>query len=158
MEYFQIAEMFGKRRRPLLDLYLEATGIASDGISRYRELVIGIENRGRGAAKFPAIRFQMQNRVSLDNFGIDGNGGFGLPQHPAEPGYIMFGGGVDHVICPESVVKIAKLKQQPTPTGWVSPNRGAELIFEPYSLTAVISADDVSSSTSTKTIPADQCL
>jgi hypothetical protein len=50
MEYFQIADMFGKRHRPLLSLHLEeGRSHLIDNVWE-RELNIGIENRGRAVA------------------------------------------------------------------------------------------------------------
>ena len=57
MEYFQIADMFGKRRRPVLKLHLDAGDITRMGEISDRTFVVAIENCGRGIAKFPSNRF-----------------------------------------------------------------------------------------------------
>ncbi len=67
MEYFQIADMFGKRPQPKLELYLEATGnirgIPYDP-TPHRFFWIGLSNTGRGLAKFPAVRLQAGGQQS----------------------------------------------------------------------------------------------
>ena len=86
MEYFQIADMFGKRRRPILKLYLQDGEINRIiGTPMDRTFTIGIENRGRGVAKFPSLRFKREVGVNVNQYGIDGAGGFGLPQRPRPP-------------------------------------------------------------------------
>jgi hypothetical protein len=53
MEYFQIPDMFGKRRRPALKLFIEEGKINQMvGSTMDRLFTVGIENRGRGVAKF----------------------------------------------------------------------------------------------------------
>jgi hypothetical protein len=46
-----------------------------------------------------------------DDFGIDGNGGFGIPPRASESDWIVFRGGVDDVIYPGEVRLIGKLIQ-----------------------------------------------
>jgi len=71
MEYFQIADMFGKRRRPVLTLFVEEGEIRSDpGATMERLFTIGIENRGRGAAKFPSMRFRRTPGINIFPFPI----------------------------------------------------------------------------------------
>lgn len=44
MEYFQIADMFGKRRHPQLHILREEGRYRCDGPAYERELTVGIEN------------------------------------------------------------------------------------------------------------------
>jgi hypothetical protein len=153
MEYFQIADMFGKRHRPRLSLYLEEGRFRLDGPTYDRELTLGIENSGRAVARFPSVRFKRAG-ISVNNRGIDGNGGFGLPQRPTESELVVFGGGADHVIYPGTVLKIAKLDQRAKASDW-NPARGGRqaFYFEEYTLTAEIAADGVPNTVDSKTIP-----
>jgi len=154
MEYFQIADMFGKRHRPQLHLWLEAGRHRLDGQVYERELTLGIENRGRAVARFPSVRFQRVPGINLNPYGIDGNMRFGLPLQPTEPELIVFGGGADHVIYPETVLKIAKLDQRAKASGWVRVGDGRqEFYFEEYTLTAKLSADEMAVTKDSKTIP-----
>src|SRR5437868_4229826 len=87
MEYFQIEERFGKRPPPKLDLYLEPQGVSGCTDAPQvpaRWFVLGLKNVGAGIAKFPSIRYRRASGLVVDDFGIDGNHGFGLPRHPSE--------------------------------------------------------------------------
>lgn len=153
MEYFQIADMFGKRHRPELHLWLEDGPPERWNESWRREFTLGIENRGRAVAKFPIIRFKGQG-IIVSNDGIDGNGRFGLPRRPTEPGWVVFGGGADDVNHPGTLLKIAVLVQRANATGWVDVGSGhQEVAFEEYILTAELSADEMSIITESKTVP-----
>jgi hypothetical protein len=111
-----------------------------------RTFIIGIENCGRGIAKFPSIRFKRDPGINIDPNGIDGNSGLGLPLGPTEPEWFVFGGGVDHVIYPETILKVAKLTQR-------EKRIEDEAVFEEYTLTAELAADEFPSTSDSKTIP-----
>lgn len=152
MEYFQIEDMFGKRHRPVLALYLEEGRYRLDG-QHEREFTIGIENRGRAVARFPSIRFKNVPGISVNQRGIDGNGEFGLPRRPTEPELVVFGGGADHVIYPGTPLKIAKLSQSAKGSAR-HPLAGKQTFhFDEYTFTADISADEVRGITDSKTVP-----
>jgi hypothetical protein len=154
MEYFQIADMFGKRHRPQLSLFLEVGRFHLDGQSYEREFTIGIENSGRAVARFPSLRFSRVSGINLNHYGIDGNGRFGLPMQPTEPEIVVFGGGADHIIYPGTVLKIAKLDQQAKPTGWVRVGDALqEWFFEDYTFAVELSADEVPLTRDMKSLP-----
>ncbi|MGD1062482.1 MAG: ATP-binding protein [Terracidiphilus sp.] len=115
MEFFQIEERFGRRPLPKLGLVMDVSNMMMDPPGHeggaIRRLVFGLKNDGRGMAKFPGIRFKRSRAVRLDNYGIDGNTGFGLPPRPSEPEWIVFRGGVDDVIYPGETRLIGKLIQ-----------------------------------------------
>jgi hypothetical protein len=112
MEYFQIEERFGKRPPPKLALSLEMDGLkAFPQHTPERWFVLGLQNVGSGIAKFPSIRFRRSSALNIGRYGIDDNGGFGLPSRPSESEWIIFRGGVDDVIYPGELLKIAKLWQ-----------------------------------------------
>lgn len=112
MEYFQVEERFGRRPTPRLSLHLEPLEMLnSSGFiqSPLRHLLFGLKNEGRGIAKFPGVRFKRLSNLTRDDFGVDGNGGFGIPPRASEPGWIVFRGGVDDVIYPGETRLIGKL-------------------------------------------------
>lgn len=115
MEFFQIEERFGRRPPPKLTLTVEASNMMMDPPGHeggaIRRLVFGLRNDGRGIAKFPGIRFKRSHAMRLDDYGIDGNMGFGIPLRPSEPEWIVFRGGVDDVIYPGETRLIGKLIQ-----------------------------------------------
>jgi hypothetical protein len=71
---------------------------------------MGLSNVGRGIAKFPGIRFsEGQHGLRPAQYGLDGNENIGLPRRAAEKGWIVFRGGVDDLIYPESRLPITKM-------------------------------------------------
>jgi len=155
MEYFQIADIFGRRRRPVLSLHLEEAGVEMRKGRPVRILTLGIENRGRAIAKYPSIRFR-SSAVGVDPLGIDGKGGSGLPRSPSEPSWVVFGGGADHVIHPATLLEITKVEQY---VGTWLRNVGTNAVeavhFSELSLCAWVAADEFPSTGESKTIPAE---
>ncbi len=111
MEYFQIADMFGRRSRPklfpLFEFEAPTTGPFGQPV---QNLIVGLENAGRNVARFPSIRFDPAS-FSLDDFGIDGNRGLGLPRIPTRNHHMIFAGGADHVVHPGTQLWIAKFRR-----------------------------------------------
>ncbi len=113
MEYFQIEERFGERPVPKLELHLEEKVDYSPSTHQpARCFVLALRNAGRGIAKFPSIRFKYACGLMCDDYGIDGNGGVGLPRRASEPEWVVFRGGIDDVIYPEEVRQITRLWQE----------------------------------------------
>ena len=152
MEYFQIADMFGKRRRPVLSFYLEEGMVESRSGIPTRTFVVGIENSGRAVAKFPSLWLK-RGGFDIDPFGIDGNHGFGLPQLPADPEWIVFGGGSDHVIHAGTTLKITRIEQPSRESEWqrVSSSQRTRCFVE-FTLTFQLAADDFPSTVDSKRI------
>jgi hypothetical protein len=119
MEYFQIEERFGRRPHAKLELHLENAGfdIIVGSRTPARWFVLGLKNVGRGIAKFPSIRYKSGTGLNFNIYGIDGNGNFGLPRHPADRESTIFRGGMDHVVYPDEVLKITKLWQHGSDKG-----------------------------------------
>src|SRR5271169_3446675 len=116
MEYFQIADMFGKRPQPKLELYLELTGkigpMPYDQVP-HRFLWLGLSNIGRGLAKFPGVRFELATcSLKVNEYGLDGNNNHGLPLRVSDNDWVIFRGGVDDVIYPGTTLKITRLVQR----------------------------------------------
>lgn len=115
MAYFQIEERFGRRPVPKLSLNVDVSNMVMDPPGHeegaIRHLLVGLKNEGRGIAKFPGLRFKRSLALRPDQYGIDGNGGFGIPLRPSEPEWIVFRGGVDDVIYPGEMRLIGKLIQ-----------------------------------------------
>jgi Putative DNA-binding domain len=111
MEYFQIAEMFGRRPQPNLKPILQHNnfGPVLGDQSVHQFFFLGLFNDGRGLAKFPSIRFQRSHGLHVSLYGLDGNGGHALPLRPSESEWIVFRGGVDDVIYPGATLKITQV-------------------------------------------------
>jgi hypothetical protein len=106
MEHFDIEDMFGRRKKPRLELYTQVRGTGPR-----TEIVIGIINNGRGTARAPYLAFAAPKPFILSNYGIDGNGHDGLPMLHARGGELphRFGGNSSYVIHPETTLQIACL-------------------------------------------------
>jgi len=105
MEHFDIADMFGRRRRPELSVSftLRSDGsMSSGGVTRHHVRVLfSILNTGRGSAIAPYVAFTIRAPYQMDRFGIDGNGTEGLPRVPTvSVGQIAYGGTSSIVIHP----------------------------------------------------------
>jgi schlafen family protein len=105
MEHFEVADMFGSRQRPLLDIYYRIGQIVRLQDFRFR-VIIGIRNSGRGSARDPFLALRLPTSLSIAEWGLDGNGRQGLRNLGAAYGssYTGFSGsgevsvhpGMDH--------------------------------------------------------------
>ena len=159
MEYYQIAEMFGRRHRPSLSLVLESRGIEIRGGRPVRLLALGVENSGRAVARYPSVRLTSSNRFRVDQCGIDGNKNFGLPFLPVESGSVAFGGGADHVIYPGTALMITRLEQYFSRVLSRTDNGVVQAVeFADLTLSAYLAADEFPSILCAKTISAEAWL
>ncbi|MCC6652397.1 MAG: ATP-binding protein [Candidatus Eisenbacteria bacterium] len=115
MEHFDIADMFGRRVRPVLSvLVIDRVGMYFNERAGSYEPLIAIENTGRGIARFPFLRIEVSQAYSLNReYGL-GGGDAGLPERRefgARAGGV-FAGGVDHVIHPGTILQVQRLKTQ----------------------------------------------
>ena len=135
MEYFQIADMFGKRQRPVLELHLVEGPVEGTGASRYRQFHLGIKNSGRAIAKYPGLRYQ--NAKGMPRPIVLADSDFGLPLRQNQTDWLIFGGGADHVIYPGETLPIAKLHQGGFATNFPMPR----FVFPKWSITVQLSAE-----------------
>lgn len=108
MESFMVADRFGRRPHPKLELAWRVLWDGnSDGFTI--SIVVGIKNIGRGVAMYPALN------VGLTNFFVSMSGlnagRYGLPMLPTadDQEFKTFLGGIDYVIHPGVIVDVAKL-------------------------------------------------
>ena len=100
MEHYELEDMFGRRRRPQLELYWKIKhqiwGNPQEG--RSAVIHIGLRNTGRAIAKYPGL---LLRNCKTWRYGTDGNGNWGLPVLPApEPQHLRHGGSAERVIYP----------------------------------------------------------
>ena len=121
MEQYEIADMFGKRRRPLLSLHVDVVPQSSSsgphGIIHDLLAVVGIRNTGRGLARYPYLAFS-STPYTVSHFGLDGNRRTGLPRSPTRPvGRPMdvFAGGSDDVVHSNSILEVTNINVRVTP-------------------------------------------
>jgi Putative DNA-binding domain len=74
MEHFDIADMFGRRRRPAVQLAVEIQGIGA-GV----QVDVGLHNAGRIAAKNVYLALACSSPFSRSQYGLNGNGKEGMP-------------------------------------------------------------------------------
>lgn len=75
----QLEDMFGRRPQPKLVLYTKVTQYGSRfGAMSNVQVVLGIENKGRGTAKAPFLSAKINEPYRINEYGIDGNRNFGL--------------------------------------------------------------------------------
>lgn len=66
MEHFDVADMFGRRARPKLELTLRSR-------SNGNEILFGLKNTGRGVARAPYLAISCPPPFRRSPYGIDGN-------------------------------------------------------------------------------------
>ena len=97
MEHFDIADMFGRRRRPNLMLdYIR---------KRPNRIVIRIRNDGRGTAIAPYLWIRCPPGHGINIHGSDGNLSWNLPPLPST-GLEAFGGTTQHTIHPGTTIDV----------------------------------------------------
>ena len=73
MEHFDIEDMFGRRKKPKLELICETRVRGSEFRAK-----ISIKNSGKGSAKAPYLAFAVNPPFAQDPYGLDGNHNFGM--------------------------------------------------------------------------------
>jgi hypothetical protein len=78
MEHFDIEDMFGRRKKPKL---LLKTKVLPNSTLNFR-IIVALENVGRGVAKSPFLEISVNSPYRITDFGLDGNGNYGLDKIP----------------------------------------------------------------------------
>jgi hypothetical protein len=156
MEHFDLEDMFGRRRRPRLTLgtQLIAKGPRAmpAGITHYRLLLLfGILNDGRGMAKSPYLSIRKTSSLRAYQFGIDENGGLGLPRLSSSDPQILRYGGSSIVVIHGGVrhdVDALEMNIEVDPQGRLTMPPALELEYE-------LGAEDIALVRSIRRIEAD---
>jgi hypothetical protein len=104
MEHFDIEDMFGRRRKPVLSMYYRLTAQRGKGPSPDSvafKIVFGLENIGRGPARDPFLSLSL-GPYPISPYGLDGNGNHGLRLLPrsSDSNFNSFGASGDVVLHP----------------------------------------------------------
>lgn len=103
MEHFDIADMFGRRARPDLQVWAARRG--------QFEVVVRVVNRGRGAAMAPFVGLKYPGPWGLSQWGLDGAGSFGIPVLPgSNENAPRFAGDASVVVHPNVSIDVAIIK------------------------------------------------
>jgi hypothetical protein len=101
MEHFDLEDMFGRRQRSRLVLRLRSQGNA---------IVLSLYNDGRRTAKAPYLALRIRSPFENSEYGVDGNGTFGLHILNRNRHQPSFGGNTTIVIHPGQTVDITRIK------------------------------------------------
>lgn len=162
MEYFQLADMFGRRNRPVLSLWhqIGSTRMEQGAAFYEREFLIGIRNSGRSIARFPSLRFETPPGINLAACGLSGNGDWGLPLRPTSEGrWVVFGGGADDVVYPGAQLTVARITHRSQMSGWtrIGTNTPGQL-FKEVQFNVEIAAEGVPYQSALLTLPEDDTI
>jgi len=116
MEHFDIEDMFGRRKKPNLQLVTRIIPWSpmwtDDGARKDRlQIILGIKNSGRGSARAPFFAFTCNPPYYEHMGGIDEYGNFGLPKLLRSRGTneIMYGGSSKYVIHPGTMIDVTTI-------------------------------------------------
>lgn len=114
MEHFDVADMFGRRRRPKLAVTTRIAGIG-DGA----KIVLGLRNDGRSSARAAYLAFDAPLPFRRDEYGLDGNRNEGMRRLPFTGQDLPFRYGEDasFVIHPGIVHEVASISLGFSPRG-----------------------------------------
>ena len=110
MEHFDIEDMFGRRKKPGLELVTELRRggtITSSGVKSYWcKILVSLQNTGRGIAKYCDLHIGVNKPYEILR---DGEGTL-VPLRSNKQGYAKFGANADIVIHPDTVVQVISLR------------------------------------------------
>jgi len=111
MEHFDLEDMFGRRRKPNLELVANVLQISSSTLEPGIVIMINLLNTGRGTAKAPFLEIKTPIDCKWSQYGFDGNGNTGLEKisyYTTAP-IVKFGSNANTVIHPGISFPISKL-------------------------------------------------
>jgi Schlafen, AlbA_2 len=124
LEHFDVADMFGRRRRPLLTLRLQKEGHGAS-------VLVVVKNDGRGIAKAPYLAVDLPQGFRASAHGFDGNGRFGLRQIGQYGNRCFFGGDAGTVIHVGQELFVTRLETTAqTPDGRPAIKRAQRFSYE----------------------------
>jgi hypothetical protein len=106
MEHFDLEDMFGRRKKPMLALEARVT-------RPQIEVVISIRNVGRGSAIAPYLALAIPEPFTFGLYGIDGHGLDGLPRLPSGDNPSrkrLYGANLTTVIHPNTSHDVTKIE------------------------------------------------
>jgi hypothetical protein len=115
MEHFEIADMFGRRRRPKLSLslHLRAGGEMAKGsgmVEHHGKIMLVVTNEGRAAAKNLYVDVHVTRPYGIGEWGVDGNRNEGLPRIvPFSRTDVRYGGTSERVLHPGVSLELASI-------------------------------------------------
>ena len=110
MEHFDIEDMFGRRKKPKLILQKKIVKNKTNPLNF--NIIIGLENIGRGSAKSPFLDIEINSPYAVSENGFDGNGNFGLTRYMKALGSNRekYGSSTDIIIHPGLFHEVTAIK------------------------------------------------
>lgn len=107
MEHFDVADMFGRRRRPCLRVVVRCSRRNGEEV----RVLVSLKNSGRGLACAPYLAIALPQPLRWCEFGVDGNCNEGLPRlrHSASGHQLRYGAGLSQVIHPGTDLDVFSL-------------------------------------------------
>jgi Putative DNA-binding domain len=143
MEHFDLADMFGRRRRPKLGFRTHILSGGSEGgggTTAYKgKLVFGLTNGGRGSANAVYLALRVSPPYQVDPFGLEGNRGEGLARiaHPGLGWNVKYFASRDIAIHPSVTLDVGAIELTATLHG------DRQLVLpKPLSITYEFAAED----------------
>jgi len=117
MEHFDIEDLFGRRKKPKLSLHTNIIQRGKDsgpgGTFYHCGIVVGIENSGRGIAKYISLALNVNSPYRIGQHGLDNFGRFGLYRlEPIGPWQIRFIGDTNIYIHPKTIFEITIIERK----------------------------------------------
>ncbi len=104
LEHFDVADMFGRRAHPRLELTARVAqwGTTNKGghPTVLFHIICSLANMGRGSAHAPYVSVRIHDPYTISPYGADGNMNDGLPRIPSQSESRAWGGNADIVIHP----------------------------------------------------------
>lgn len=106
MEHYDVADMFGRRRRPRLVVTAREDGGGNDV-----SIIVGLRNEGRATAKSPYLAIRCNGPFRRSELGLDGNRNEGMPflRHVSQNYPWCYGGGIEVAVHPGMSYEVARL-------------------------------------------------
>lgn len=157
MEHFMLADRFGRRPQPILEL-----NYRWERPSNKTYLVIGIRNVGKGIALYPALHIEERTADDFSLFSLDERVDlpadprrFGIPERVrttqrSSPLWRIFAGGAEHAIHPGTSIEVVRA------LGWVMPRQRANVDWRALTFRYSLHCDGFSSVEAELTISADE--
>lgn len=123
MEHYEIADMFGRRARPLLDLQVGDPRYHRDyarlGVSPFPACaVVSLQNSGRGAARYAAVKVELDSDLVQLRDSAEG-GMSGWPRRPRRVGNaslpFVFEAPTSTLVYPGEIIEVFELKHRAYP-------------------------------------------
>jgi len=115
MEHYDIEDMFGRRKKPILRLKYKFVDMQYLGENRIKvDIQLIIENLGRGSAKAPFLSLEKPSNWNFSEYGVDGDRNFGLPLIPENRNTFKgckFGNSNDILIHPNTQLPVTNLRR-----------------------------------------------